>query len=66
MLRSIAQEPLADNIYVQNGLPCSEVYSMLQDKNGYIWLGSEKGLIRFDGLHYKIFSNREINGSSVS
>lgn len=66
MLRSIAQEPLADNIYVQNGLPCSEVYSMLQDKNGYIWLGSEKGLIRFDGLHYKIFSNKEIKGSSVS
>ncbi len=29
----------------------------LQDKNGFIWFGTDKGLIRFDGEKYKVFDN---------
>lgn len=29
--------------------PTQEVYSILQDKNGYIWCSSSRGITRFDG-----------------
>ena len=33
----------------QNGLINDAIYCMAQDRNGYIWLGSNTGLTRFDG-----------------
>ena len=32
----------------QQGLPQGTVYSILQTHDGYLWLGSQTGLIRFD------------------
>lgn len=30
---------------------------MLQDANGYVWLGTDKGLVRFDGKQFKTYIN---------
>ncbi|MEI7504568.1 MAG: two-component regulator propeller domain-containing protein, partial [Paludibacter sp.] len=38
------------------GLPYSHVNAMCQDKKGYIWIGTRKGLYRYDG--YSIYSVR--------
>jgi signal transduction histidine kinase/ligand-binding sensor domain-containing protein/DNA-binding response OmpR family regulator len=38
------------------GLPYSHVNAMCQDKKGYIWIGTRKGLYRYDG--YNIYSVR--------
>ncbi len=35
-----------------NGLNSNDVYALTQDKNGYIWIGTEKGLQRYDGLRF--------------
>lgn len=32
-----------------NGLPQNSVYAMVQDSLGFIWIGTEDGLVRFDG-----------------
>jgi ligand-binding sensor domain-containing protein len=40
---------------VKDGLAGSTVYSMAQDKDGFIWYGTETGLSRFDGTHFKNF-----------
>ena len=37
----------------QNGLPAEKISSISQTKDGYIWLGTQNGLIRFDGLDFK-------------
>ena len=37
------------------GLSQSSVTSITQDKQGYLWIGTEYGLNRFDGLSYKHF-----------
>ena len=40
---------LFKNYTTQDGLLNNTIYSMAQDKNGYIWIGSNLGLTRFDG-----------------
>lgn len=37
-----------------------------QDKNGFIWLGTGDGLIRFDGYNYKVYKNDDSDSLSLS
>ena len=37
------------------GLPQASVWAISQDRNGYLWIGSEEGLARFDGQRFTIF-----------
>jgi ligand-binding sensor domain-containing protein/signal transduction histidine kinase len=34
---------------VENGLPNNSVTCLLQTRDGYLWIGTAKGLVRFDG-----------------
>src|ERR1019366_4209292 len=36
----------------QNGLPGEAVYHILQSRDGYLWLRTSAGLVRFDGAHF--------------
>ena len=38
-----------------NGLPSNYVSSAVPDEQGFIWLGTANGLVRFDGSEVKIF-----------
>lgn len=38
-----------------NGLPMNSVLCMAQTEDGYLWLGTEIGLARFDGLRFTLF-----------
>jgi hypothetical protein len=37
------------------GLPQSSVESMVQTRDGYLWLGTQEGLARFDGVRFVVF-----------
>ncbi len=37
----------------QQGLPQPTIFKVLQTADGYIWLGTQSGLYRFDGLQFK-------------
>ena len=39
----------------QNGLPSSEITCMMQDSNGFLWVGTSAGLSCFDGSRFKNF-----------
>ena len=38
---------------VKEGLSCNYVHSITQDKNGFLWIATEYGLNKFDGVHFK-------------
>ena len=38
---------------IENGFPKGPVYSIAQTPDGYLWVGTEAGLIRFDGSEFK-------------
>jgi ligand-binding sensor domain-containing protein len=38
-----------------SGLPQNTVHSILQTRDGYVWLGTDGGLVRFDGIDFVTF-----------
>ena len=50
----------------ENGLPNSQVSSIYQDGSGYIWMCSEGGLIRFDGMRFETFRHDRDRATSIS
>jgi len=39
----------------EEGLPENDVTAIIQTRDGYIWLGTEEGLVRFDGIRFTVF-----------
>jgi len=61
--RAFALDPkLALNQYLmdawttENGLPQNSVQAILQTREGYLWLGTQEGLVRFDGVRFTVFN----------
>jgi signal transduction histidine kinase/CheY-like chemotaxis protein/ligand-binding sensor domain-containing protein len=40
----------------EDGLPQNSIQTMLQAKDGYVWIGTQEGLVRFNGLEFKVFN----------
>ena len=38
-----------------DGLPSSETYLIVEDRSGYIWIGTDNGVARFDGYEFEVF-----------
>lgn len=43
------------------GLPQNTVTAMAQTPDGYLWVGTQEGLARFDGVHFETFDNRTVH-----
>lgn len=44
-------------ITMEDGLPSNTVRSIVQGADGFVWLGSDAGLCRYDGIHARLFVN---------
>ncbi len=42
---------------IQDGLPEDTVQSIEQSGDGYLWIGTTGGLVRFDGLHFRLYDH---------
>ena len=47
-----------------DGLPHNSIGTMVQTRDGYLWLGTLNGLVRFDGLRFKVFDTNNTPGLS--
>lgn len=60
------KEKTYESISIAQGLSQGMVYDILQDKEGFIWVGTKDGLNRYDGYTFKIFTNDPANTRSLS
>jgi len=45
---------------MENGLPQNTVLAIAQTNDGFLWLGTEAGLVRFDGVEFQTFDRNSI------
>lgn len=67
-LISLAQSPSYSfqSLTREDGLPYSNVHQTLQDQQGFIWLSTSGGLVRYDGTNLKIFKHNPDDSLSIS
>lgn len=51
---------------LEEGLAQSTVYTLLQDRQGYVWMGTQAGLHRYDGYGFKIYRHDGADPASIS
>ncbi len=51
----LASQSLLDAWQTEQGLPQSSVGAVQRTRDGYLWAGTEEGLVRFDGVRFKVF-----------
>lgn len=61
-----AQSPISKNFNTEEGLPSKTIFDIIQDPKGFIWLGTEKGLIRYDGTRFTVLSNAASRSIGIS
>jgi hypothetical protein len=55
----LAQEASVFNLNADNGLPSNHIYGMITDKFGYLWISTDKGVVRYNGYECKEFGIAE-------
>src|SRR6266498_4483715 len=55
-----------EHLTIENGLSQNAGLSIFQDSKGYLWIGSQDGLNRYDGYNFKIYKHDPEDPKSIS
>ena len=47
--------PLFETLGVEDGLPSSRVYEVVEDRSGFLWVATAEGLARYDGVEFRVW-----------
>lgn len=61
-----SDEYVFKHLTLADGLSQSSIFCIQQDRTGYIWIGTNDGLNRFDGYHFKIFKTNAKDSTTIS
>jgi signal transduction histidine kinase/ligand-binding sensor domain-containing protein/CheY-like chemotaxis protein len=64
-LQAQEKQVLFSNISKTNGLSHNQIRVFLKDKKGFIWIGTNEGLCRFDGYSIKVYKNNPEDSVSI-
>lgn len=53
-----------DSWTTDNGLPQNSISSIIQTRDGYLWMTTFDGLVRFNGVQFKVFDKSNTKGLS--
>lgn len=53
------------NLSTDNGLICTQVHAILEDRNGFMWVGTTDGLNKYDGFTFKKYIPEISDGNSI-
>jgi two-component sensor histidine kinase/outer membrane protein assembly factor BamB len=55
----VAQSIPFIHLTTKDGLPSNTVYSLYTDSKGYLWVPTDKGLARYNGIKFEIFTTSD-------
>jgi len=55
-----AQQPYSIIHYDENTLPQTTVGNIQQDENGFLWMNTQYGIVRFDGEKARVFTTSNV------
>ena len=65
MAQSLPGAPYLSDQYIldqwgtDDGLPVNSIHDIIQSRDGYLWLATNDGLVRFDGIDFKVYTSSE-------
>ncbi len=62
---SFSQNVKFKRISIDEGLSQASVNTIFQDSDGFIWIGTQDGLNRYDGYHIKVFKTDQVDKTSL-
>ena len=54
------------NYGINEGMPDNTANCLMQDKRGFVWIGTSNGLVRFDGMFFSVFRHDNLDAFSLS
>ncbi|NQZ84081.1 MAG: hypothetical protein HRT52_24070, partial [Colwellia sp.] len=54
-----------ERISTNSALPDITIYSLIEDDSGFLWLGTPKGLVRYDGNQFQVYSSNSDNAVTL-
>ncbi|HHE64527.1 MAG TPA: hypothetical protein ENL09_00720, partial [Bacteroidetes bacterium] len=70
LLQSINLSQTSDlifqNLSSAEGLPSSEITAIFQDHLGFLWFGTDNGLVQYDGYQFEIYQPDDNDPQSIS
>jgi len=61
----VLSQYVRDSWGTEKGFPGGSISAIVQTPDGYLWIGTDKGLIRFDGLNFRKFEQATPNAFPV-
>jgi signal transduction histidine kinase len=55
-----------EHLTFKNGLSSNRVFNIIQDRQGFYWIGTADGLNRFDGSSFKVFRHNRNDSMSLA
>ncbi len=65
-LTAVSQDVQFEHISLTEGLSQASVTCLLQDEEGYIWIGTRDGLNRYDGYDFDVYRNSRFDTTIIS
>ena len=63
--KAVGQSMNFSRLTINEGLSQNTIYSIFQDKTGFVWIGTEDGLNRFDGYEFKVYRHLPYDKNSI-
>lgn len=62
----LGQSPAFINYNQSNGLPSNEAYYVYQDHQGFVWMSTDNGAVRFDGHDFMLYNKQNGMADNVN
>lgn len=63
---SAAQDLAFEHFRMQEGLPSNSITAITQDKTGFMWFGTDEGLVRYDGYDFTLFQSATDDSTALN